>query len=107
MQYSIMCLCFFIRDGITVSIVMQLLFGCSNVYFDISSVADNQTISEDMSVKIKSLIEVVPERVLFGSDYSGCSQMAYVEFVRKLELSEEGETKVLYGNAIQVYAIKE
>ena len=29
------------------------------------------------------------------------------EFVRKLELSEEVETKVLYENAIQVYAIRE
>ncbi len=92
---------------ISVAFFVRVLFGCSNVYFDISSVADNQTISEDMSVKIKSLTEVVPERVLFGSDYSGCSQMAHVEFVRKLELSEEVETKVLYENAIQVYAIRE
>lgn len=85
----------------------QLLVEYSNVYFDISSVADNETISEDMGVKLKKLIEAVPERVLFGSDYSGCSQMAHMEFVRKLELSEEVETKVLYGNAIQVYAIRE
>ena len=57
-------------------------------------------------MKIKKLIEVVPGRVLFGSDYSGCSQKAHVEFVRKLGLSEEVETKVLYGNAIQVYSIR-
>ena len=57
--------------------------------------------------KIKKLIEVVPKRVLFGSDYSGCSQKAHIEFVRKLELNEGVEKKVLYGNAIQVYSIRE
>ena len=84
----------------------QLLVEYSNIYFDISSVADDETILEDMKVGIKKLIEMVPERVLFGSDYSGCSQIAHVEFVRKLELSEEVETKVLYGNAIQAYSIR-
>ena len=42
---------------------------------------------------LKKVTEVVLERVLFGSDYSGCSQMTHVEFVRKLELSEEVEKK--------------
>ena len=78
----------------------------SNVYFDISSVAEDETILEDMEVKIKKLIEVVPGRVLFGSDYSGCSQKAHIKFVRKLELSVGVEKKVLYGNAIQVYSIR-
>ena len=84
----------------------QLLVEYSNVYFDISSVADSEAILEDMEVGIKKLIELVPERVLFGSDYSGCSQKAHVEFVRKLELSVGVEKKVLYGNAIQVYSIR-
>ncbi len=85
----------------------QLLVEYSNVYFDISSVADDETILEDMEVKIKKLIEVVPERVIFGSDYSGCSQKAHIEFLRKLELNEGVEKKVLYENAIQVYLIRE
>ena len=84
----------------------QLLVEYSNVYFDISSVAEDETILEDMEVKIKKLIEVVPGRVLFGSDYSGCSQKAHIKFVRKLELSVGVEKKVLYGNAIQVYSIR-
>ena len=85
----------------------RLLSEYSNVYFDISSVADDEAISEDMKVKIKKLIEMAPERVLFGSDYSGCSQKAHIEFVRKLQLNEGVEKKVLYGNAIQVYSISE
>lgn len=81
----------------------QLLVEYSNVYFDISSVADDKTILENMEVRIKELIEMVPERVIFGSDCFGCSQMDHVQFVRKLELSEKVETKVFYGNSIQIY----
>lgn len=85
----------------------QLLVGYPNVYFDISSIADDVTILEDIEAKIKKLIEVVPERVLFGSDYSGCSQKEHVQFVRKLELSVEVETRVFKENAMQVYSINE
>lgn len=85
----------------------QLLVKYSNVYFDISSIADDVTILADIEVKTKKLIEVAPERVLFGSDYAGCSQKEHVQFVRKLELSEEVETKVFVENAMQVYSINE
>ena len=38
---------------------------------------------------------------------SRCSQKAHIKFVRKLELSVGVEKKVLCGNAIQVYSIRE
>lgn len=85
----------------------QLLVEYPNVYFDISSIADDITILADIEAKIKKLIDVVPERVLFGSDYSGCSQKDHVQFVKKLGLSEEVEIKVLGENAMQVYSIRE
>lgn len=85
----------------------QLLAEYSNVYFDISSIADDVTILADVEAKIKKLIEVVPERVLFGSDYAGCNQKEHVQFVRKLELSAEVEIKVFKENATRVYSISE
>lgn len=85
----------------------QLLVEYSNVYFDISSIADNVTFLENLETKIKKLMEVVPGRVLFGSDYAGCSQKTHVQFVRKLELSKEVEIKVFKENAMQVYSISE
>lgn len=85
----------------------QLLVEYPNVYFDISSIADDVTILADIEEKIKELIEVVPERVLFGSDYAGCNQKEHVQFVRKLELSAEVEIKVFKENAMRVYSISE
>ena len=58
-----------------------------------------------MKEKVKQLVEAVPERVIFGSDYSGCSQTAHVQFVKELGLNAEAEAKVLCGNALQAYAL--
>ena len=96
----ICCHCFYPRIE-----QCSLLAEYPNVYFDISSVADDATIHAEMATKIKELIEMVPERVLFGSDYAGCSQTAHIRFVRDLNLSEEVETRILSGNAIRVYAL--
>ena len=59
-----------------------------------------------MEAKIKKLIEKVPERVLFGSDYSGCSQREHIQFVKKLGLKEEIERRVFERNAEEVYSLK-
>ena len=83
----------------------QLLVEYPNVYFDISAIADDATILGDIEAKIQKLMEAVPERVLFGSDYSGCSQKEHVQFVRKLGLGESVERKVFEENTMQVYSI--
>ena len=76
-----------------------------NIYFDISSIADDATILAGIETKIKKLIEKVPERVLFGSDYSGCSQKAHIQFVKKLGLEERIEKRVFEKNAVEVYSL--
>ena len=76
-----------------------------NVYFDISSIADDAAILAGIEVKIKKLIEKVPERVLFGSDYSGCSQREHIQFVKKLGLEEGIEKSVFERNAVEVYSL--
>ena len=76
-----------------------------NVYFDISSIADDAAILAGIEAKIKKLIEKVPERVLFGSDYSGCSQREHIQFVKKLGLKEWIEKRVFERNAVQVYSL--
>lgn len=77
-----------------------------NVYFDISSIADNTTILAEIEAKIMKLIEKVPERVLFGSDYAGCSQKEHIHFVEKLGLKKEIEKRVYKENAEQVYSLR-
>lgn len=77
-----------------------------NVYFDLSSVADDPSILPEIAEKAKTLIEAAPGRVLFGSDYSGCSVAAHVKFLRSLQLSPEQENLVFSGNAKALYRLK-
>lgn len=104
-QYSnlklVCCHCFFPRID-----KCQLLVKYPNVYFDISSTADNRAILNDIDEKIKKLIEAVPERVLFGSDYSGCSQEEHLQFVKNLRLNKMLAKSIFEGNAKYVFRLK-
>lgn len=84
----------------------HLLVKYPNVYFDISSIADNMAILNDIKEKIKKLIEVVPKRVLFGSDYSGCSQEEHIQFVKNLELNKKLTESIFAENANYVFKLK-
>lgn len=76
-----------------------------NVYFDLSSIADNENIVSKIAEETKKMINAIPTRVLFGSDYSGCSQQEHVDFVKGLKLSRYIEDNVFYMNAKRVYQI--
>ena len=94
------CHCFFPRID-----KCQLLVEYPNVYFDISSIADNQAILNDIEEKIKTLIEAVPKRVLFGSDYSGCNQEEHLQFVKNLGLNKMLTESIFEGNAKYVFRL--
>lgn len=83
----------------------QEVIRCSNVYFDISSIADDCTILEEIESEIKKLIHEIPTRVLFGSDYSGCKQMHHIEMVRRLGLDKSTEELVFEKNATRLYSM--
>ena len=57
--------------------------------------------------QISKLIEVVPERVLFGSDYSGCDQAEHIRFVKNLRLNKMVTEAIFEKNAKYVFRIKE
>lgn len=81
------------------------LTGLKKLYFDLSSVADDPAILPEISEQVRALIAAAPDRVLFGSDYSGCSMAAHLEFVSNLGLPKGTEEKVLSGNAKTLYRI--
>lgn len=83
----------------------QELIQYSNVYFDISSIADDLTILREVESEIKKLIHMIPTRVLFGSDYSGCNQVHHIELVRRLALDKRTEELVFEKNAIRLYSL--
>lgn len=95
------CHCFFPRIDKCQSLVKYL-----NVYFDISSIADNMAILNDIEEKIKKLIEAAPKRVLFGSDYSGCNQEEHIQFVKNLKLNARLTEAVFEGNAKRVFRLE-
>lgn len=95
------CHCFFPKIN-----KCLLLAKYPNVYFDISSTADDKAILSDIKEKIKELIEVVPERVLFGSDYSGCSQEEHLLFVKNLRLNKKLEKAIFEENAKHLFRLK-
>ncbi|MCR5600588.1 MAG: amidohydrolase [Ruminococcus sp.] len=76
---------------------------CENVYFDISSTADNEDILPQIKVSFERGISAAPERFIFGSDFGSCSQRAHIEFANSLELTDKQRELLMHGNAEKVY----
>ena len=83
----------------------KLLIPFQNVFFDISSIADDSEKTPEISNRIKEIISVAPTRVLYGSDYSCCSQREHIEFVKGLELEKDIEDMLFWRNAKYVYQL--
>lgn len=81
------------------------LLALPNVYFDLSSVADDPAILDEIAGHARMLISAAPGRVLFGSDYSGCSQAEHLRFARSLSPDEATRAQVLAGVARKLYRI--
>ena len=76
-----------------------------NVFFDISSIADDSEKIPIISNWIKEVISAAPTRVLYGSDYSCCNQQKHMEFVKGLELGKDIEDMLFWRNAKYVYQL--
>ena len=76
-----------------------------NLYFDLSSTADDKNTFLSIKDDITALINSAPDRVLFGSDYACCDQKIHIDAIKGLDLSEEIKNKVFFENAIRLYRI--
>jgi len=79
------------------------LSACSNVYFDLSSVADGSDLS--LLPTLEQAINAMPTRFIFGSDYGCCNQAAHIDFFRKLRISPEKQSLLFYRNACRIYGL--
>lgn len=79
------------------------LLDYDNIFFDLSSIADNSDIHAEISQVIARLISAAPERVLFGSDFPCCSQKSHIDFVERLTLDNETKHAVFEMNAEKLY----
>ena len=73
----------------------------SNVYFDISSIADSDPSA--FRAPLERFISDMPERFIFGSDYGSCSQKSHLDFAASLHIPEKSRKLLLHGNAGRLY----
>ena len=83
----------------------ETLKSCSNVYFDLSSVADEPEKCPSIAAVLERYIHEMPERFIFGSDYGCCYQRRHIGFIKSLDIPSDSLQGVLYGNAARIYKI--
>ena len=82
---------------------VKQLRDCRNVYFDLSSIADDYLIAAGFRKLLSKQIHEMPERFLFGSDYAGCDIKEHVVFINQLDISDIEKEMVFYNNAKRLY----
>ena len=76
----------------------------SGLMFDLSSIADEEETVVKLIPHIKELIELIPDRIMFGSDYASCKREPHLQMIESLGLSQEIKTKVMAENALSLYS---
>ncbi len=87
------------------ALCFEALKYCANVYFDLSSVADDPEKSPSMAAVLERYIPEMPERFIFGSDYGCCDQRRHIEFIGSLDIPPNHKQAVLCGNAARIYKV--
>jgi len=76
-----------------------------NIFFDLSSIADDISNKVRNAEIVKRIIDIAPERVVFGSDFSCCSQKEHIEFIKELKLTKNIEDNIFWRNAKAIYSL--
>lgn len=94
LQFSATYQCFFILEGVTAN--------TATCY----PIADDVSIISAISNILKRIIEKAPSRVIFGSDYGGCSQRQHIELIKGLHLEKSVEEDIFWNNAVKIYQLQ-
>lgn len=81
------------------------LWNFPNVYFDTSSVADNEKLLPKIKSELEKAIHEMPERFIFGSDFGSCSQSIHLSFAESLDITDEERELFMHVNAERVYGL--
>jgi predicted TIM-barrel fold metal-dependent hydrolase len=89
---------------------MEVVYKNANVYADISGLMlgeFSQAFEDYMSDEIEDVITYAgePEKFLFGTDWPICNMKSYVEFVRRLQISEHDRQLLLSENSRKLFKI--
>ena len=83
----------------------ETLKNCPNVYFDLSSVADDTEKCPSIAAVLERYIPEMSDRFIFGSDYGCCDQGQHIDFINTLNIPPDFLQSVLSKNAARVYKI--
>ena len=83
----------------------KVLGECRNVYFDTSSVADDSGKLPKIKTSLEKAISLMPDRLIFGSDFGSCSQEAHLRLAENLDISEEQRELFMHRNSEYVYRL--
>ncbi len=80
----------------------------SNIYFDITAMADDEVIKKSGGIKkikniLKKTINDKSDKVIFGTDWPMCKTKNHIDLIESLELEKNIEDKIFYKNAIKLY----
>ncbi len=87
-----------------------------NVFYDMSSFAFDEEYKElypkasfinyEMAIEIlENIIERIPDKVMFGSDFGTLKIGAHIEIIKRLKITEKNMSKLLYENAKMIYKL--
>lgn len=83
----------------------QHMFKYENLFFDMSSIADDPKINTELSKLAKQMISAAPDRFIYGSDSFSCSMEQHLTFFKNLDLSEDVSERFFAENAKRLYRL--
>lgn len=73
-----------------------------NVYFDLSSTADDPAIYIEVKAAVENAVRRMPERIIFGSDFASCDQRTHIEFFMGLDIPTNEKELIFHKNAEKI-----
>lgn len=83
----------------------ETLKSCSNVYFDVSSVADDPEKCSSVTRALERYIPEMPKRFVFGSDYGCCDQRRHIDFIKEQDIPSDLLQRIFSLNSEVLYRI--
>lgn len=77
-----------------------------NVYFDLSSTADDPAIYSEVKTAVENAVRHMPKRIVFGSDHASCDQRAHIDFFMGLDISDNEKRLLFSENSLNILGLK-
>lgn len=95
------CHCFYPK----IDLCFETLEDIPNVYFDLSSIADEPAYIPTAKTVLERFIPQMPERFIFGSDYAGCDRKQHIDLCMSLDIPAEFKEMLFCSNARRLFKI--